>query len=674
MRKIIYVAAIVLLGSCSKDFLNKGSQIIFDDTNFWTSENNVKSYCWEFYNRFAGFGTGTNGDFYFTTFSDDQAASGMNDFPSAPPASDGNWEYTYIRKANLLLQRAPKVPMSEEAINHYLGVARFFRAYEYANMVRHFGDVPYINSYLDQSETSLIYTPRTSRAIVVDSIVADLQFAARNVRTAARSRSLGDANVLSREAVWAYLSRVALYEGTHAKYVSGANTSGAGTSSTSTSGANTSGAQSEQLLRIAKEAAANLVAGASGTAASASTAASGSLSAGASASTAASGSAPLTSVGASIAYTLSPEYKEVYSSMDLSKNNEVILYKSYVSGVMTHSVVGYTNSSTMMSGLTKDAVDSYLCTDGLPISLSPLYQGDDNITATLANRDRRLLQSVDDRLAYIGTPNEKGFTSSTGYKITKFDNDALTPSETLAPNNPTDAPIFWLAEVYLNYAEASAELGELTQSDLDATINLLRQRAGVAPLTLTAIPDDPLRDQDVSPLIWEIRRERRCELMMDGFRSWDIRRWGKLQYLDPSIKPAIFMGAKIPVAVAGEQAIPVEQTTSGGQAMTGGRAISGGQAQVAASGTNDTAVAPDQTLGSAAQGLIPWTKAQAAASGTQAQISNGPATDAQGYILPYGPGAQRPILIPQYYLDPIPTGQQTLYLLKGIEFPQNPGW
>ena len=596
MRKIIYIAAIVLLGSCSKDFLNKGSQIIFDDTNFWTSENNVKSYCWEFYNRFAGFGTGTNGDFYFTTFSDDQAASGMNDFPSAPPASDGNWEYTYIRKANLLLQRAPEVPMSEEAINHYLGVARFFRAYEYANMVRHFGDIPYINSYLDQSQTDLIYTPRTSRNIVVDSIVADLQFAAQHVRTAERSKALGDANVLSREAVWAYISRVALYEGTYAKYVTDAGTS---------SSSSTSGTQSEKLLRIAKEAAANLVAG---------------------------------------PYTLSTGYKEVYSSMDLSKNNEVILYKSYVSGVMTHSVVGYTNSSTMMSGLTKDAVDSYLCTDGLPISLSPLYQGDGNITATLANRDLRLAQSVDDRLAYIGTPNEKGFTSSTGYKITKFDNDALTPSETLAPNNPTDAPIFWLAEVYLNYAEAAAELGELTQSDLDATINLLRQRAGVAPLMLSSVPDDPLRDQDVPALIWEIRRERRCELMMDGFRSWDIRRWGKLQYLDPSIKPAIFMGAKIPVSG--------EQTTAAVAESKAQTAAADIKAQTAAAGTQ-------------VQGLDPRTRASGA---------NGPATDAQGYILPYGAGAERPILIPQYYLDPIPTGQQTLYLLKGIEFPQNPGW
>lgn len=549
MKKfLIYISAITLLFSCSKDFLNRGSQIIFDDTNFWTSENNVKSYCWEFYNRFRGFGTGTSGDFYFSTFNDDQAASGMNIFPSTAPASDGNWEYTYIRKANLLLLRAPKVPMSQEAINHYLGVARFFRAYEYANLVRYFGDVPYINEYLDQNETEAIYTPRTPRKAVVDSIISDLQFAAQNIRTVDRSKALGDVNILSKEAVWAFLSRVALYEGTYSKYVTGDLL------------------QAERLLKIAKDAANNLI--------------------------------------SNTAYTLTPIYKELYSSLDLSKNNEVILYKSYVAGVMTHSVIGYTNSSTMMAGLTKDAVDSYLCSDGLPISLSPQYAGDDNIANTLLNRDLRLNQTIDDQLAYIGTPNDKGFTSSTGYKITKFNNDALTPSEILAPNNPTDAPIFWLAEVYLNYAEAAAELNELTQADLDNTINKLRSRASVAPMQLTSIPDDPLRDPDVSPLIWEIRRERRCELMMDGFRQWDIRRWGKLEYLNPLTKPAIFMGAKVPVP----------------------------------------------------------------------QPANGAEVDSQGYILPYGANAHRDVVIPKHYLSPIPTGQLTLYQLKGVEFPQNSGW
>ena len=544
-------AAMLLLAGCSKDFLDRGSKTVFQDGNFWTSENNVKSYCWEFYNLFTGFGTGTNGDFYFTTFTDDQAARSLDLFPTTAPASNSHWDYTYIRKANLLLVRVPQMSaLGDEARNHYLGVGRFFRAFEYANLVRHFGDVPYINEYLDQSDIEAIYAPRTPRAAVVDSIIADLQFAVANLRSMERSKALGDVNVLSREVALAYLGRVALYEGTYAKYVTG------------------DAAAAGRLLQIAREASGEIVGKGN--------------------------------------FTLTPVYKDLYSSLDLSKNPEVILYKSYVSGVLTHSVIGYTNSSTMMSGLTKDAVDAFLCADGLPISLSGMYEGDDNISHTLAGRDLRLVQSVGDELAYIGNPDEKGFTSSTGYIITKFNNPALGASEILAPNNPTDAPIFWLAEVMLNYAEASAELGLLTQEGVDNTINLLRARAGVAPMTLSSLPDDPMRDSDVSPLLWEIRRERRCELIMDGFREWDIRRWGKLEYLDPAVKPAIFMGARL-----SEEDV------------------------------------------SAADGL---------------------ATDAQGYILPYGLGTGRAVEVPKNYLDAIPTGELTLYQLKGIDFPQNPGW
>ena len=440
--------------------------------------------------------------------------------------------------------------LGDEARNHYLGVGRFFRAFEYANLVRHFGDVPYINEYLDQSDIEAIYAPRTPRAAVVDSIMADLQFAVANLRSIERNKALGDVNVLSREVALAYLGRVALYEGTYAKYVTG------------------DAAAAGRLLQIAREASGEIVGKGN--------------------------------------FTLTPVYKDLYSSLDLSKNPEVILYKSYVSGVLTHSVIGYTNSSTMMSGLTKDAVDAFLCADGLPISLSGMYEGDDNISHTLAGRDLRLVQSVGDELTYIGNPDEKGFTSSTGYIITKFNNTALGASEVLAPNNPTDAPIFWLAEVLLNYAEAYAELGLLTQEGVDNTINLLRARAGVAPMTLSSLPDDPMRDSDVSPLLWEIRRERRCELIMDGFREWDIRRWGKLEYLDPAVKPAIFMGARL-----SEEDV------------------------------------------SAADGL---------------------ATDAQGYILPYGLGTGRAVEVPKNYLDAIPTGELTLYQLKGIDFPQNPGW
>ena len=558
MKKYINFTLAVLLvwalSSCSKDFLDRGSKVVFSDDNFWTSGNNVKSYCWEFYNLFTGYGTGTNGDFYFTTFTDDQAARSMDLFPTAAPASNSHWDYTYIRKANLLLQRVPQMDMlTAEEANHYLGVARFFRAFEYANLIRHFGDVPYINEYLDQSNVEAIYAPRTPRAAVVDSIMADLQFAVANLRTIERSKALGDVNVLSREVALAYLGRVALYEGTYARYVAGDE------------------GRAVPLLQVAAEASAEIV--------------------------------------GSGMFSLTPVYHELYGSLDLSKNPEVLLYKSYVSGILTHSVIGYTNSSTMMSGLTKDAVDSFLCTDGLPISLSGMYEGSADISQTLANRDLRLVQSVEDEQAYIGNPNEKGFTSSTGYIITKFNNTSLGASEILAPNNPTDAPIFWLAEVMLNYAEAAAELGTLDQNIVDATINMLRARAGVAPMLLASLPDDPVRDADVSPLLWEIRRERRSELIMDGFREWDIRRWGKLSYLDPAVKPAIFQGARI---------------------------------------------APSSTL--------------------PVSLADGLSVDADGYILPYGVGTGRPVQIPRDYLDAIPTGQLTLYQLKGVDFPQNPGW
>lgn len=545
------IIAILVMTSCSEDFLDRGSKTVFQDGNFWTSENNVKSYCWEFYNLFTGYGTGTNGDFYFTTFTDDQAARSMDLFPTTAPATNSHWDYTYIRKANLLLTRVPAmVNISTEAMNHYLGVGRFFRAFEYANLIRHFGDVPYIDAYLDQSNLEAIYAPPSPRAAVVDSIIADLQFAAKNVRSINRSKTLGDVNVLSQEVVWAFLSRVALYEGTYAKYVGN------------------DPQRAEGLLQTAREAASKVI--------------------------------------GSGQFSLTPVYRELYSSLDLSKNTEVLLYKCYVSGVLTHSVIGYTNSSTMMGGLTKDAVNSFLCSDGLPISLSAMYEGDGSISQTLANRDLRLVQSVEGDLAYIGNPNHKGFTSSTGYIITKFNNPTLGASEILAPNNPTDAPIFWLAEVMLNYAEASAELGILTQADVDNTINLLRNRASVAPMILASLPDDPERDSDVSPLLWEIRRERRSELIMDGFREWDIRRWGKLEYLNPAVKPSIFMGAKI--------------------------------------------------------------------SPQEAEMAEGISVDNQGYILPYGANATRTVIIPRNYLDAIPTGELTLYQLRGVNFPQNPGW
>ncbi len=499
MKKSFVIIACISLGlgfftSC-EDYLERGSLVKFTDENYWTNESNLKTFSWGFYDRFMGYGNGssTNGDFYWSTFSDDQALhSGINNFATAAPASSSDWDnaYIYIRKANLLLERIDQVPLPDEAKNHYRGVARFFRAWEYANLIRRYGDVPYVDQFLDQSETDLIYTPRTARNTIVDNIMADLDFAVQNLR----AKGVADANTVNVDVANALLSRVALYEGSICKYHANDQT------------------RATNLFTRARNAANAVM---------------------------------------SQNYKPGAKYTDIYNSISLASNTEAILYKYYVKGTFMHSMTAYLNSTTPISGPTKDLVEAYLCTDGKPIGLSPLYQGDETLAKTLENRDSRLGASVGTTLAYRGSA-VGGLISSTGYLVRKFNNAAITGNDLTQINmNFINAPIFWLAEVYLNFAEASAELGSLSQTEVDNTINKLRARGGVSPLLITAIPDDPKRDPDVSPLLWEIRRERRVELAYDGFRYWDIRRWKKLGYLDYKVKPDIFKGAKVPAQTTG---------------------------------------------------------------------------------------------------------------------------
>ncbi len=544
LRYLIYMLSIAFfMTGCEKE-LDKDTPDQFSDDNFWTSENNVRTYNWGFYDLFAGFGTGTNSDFYFSTFNDDQAATGFQRFDVSAPASNSNWDWTYIRKANVMLERVDKVPMSDEAKNHWKAVARFFRAFDYFNKVRLFGGVPWISKSLDVSEKGIIYKPRDSRELVVDSIIADLDYAVANIR------QTDEENTVNKNVALMLKSRIGLYEGTYRKYHTELKLNDA-----------------EKFLALSKEASERLM---------------------------------------TRKYSLG-DFKALYSSMDLRGNPEVLLYKKYLAGVLTHSVIGYTTSTTQMNGPTKSAVESFVTIDGLPIKQSLLYKGDETIANLRANRDKRLLVTIDTFLTYNGSL-VSGLSSSTGYRPAKF----LQPASTqLAPLNETDAPIFWYAEVLLNYAEACAELASIgkytiTQTDLDKSVNLLRARGGVAKLELSGasvsssgvVINDPKRDVDVSPLIWEVRRERRVELMMAGFRFQDLMRWKKGDYFDTSKNPDAFLGAKVP-----------------------------------------------------ANGKI--------------------LRNQEGYIMPY-PSTSTRSFDPKYYLSPIPTGQVSLYPQNVLN--QNPGW
>jgi len=502
-NNLLWLLIMVCCATACKKYVDVTNPDTLYDPTYWKNENSVRTYAWEFYNMFAGYGNGTatNGDFYFPTLTDDQAAATFTQYPLTTAATNGEWNFSMIRKANIMLERIDGVSMTDEAKNHWKGIARFFRAMRYYQLVQTFGGVPWYSHATELADTAQIYKPRDSRQLVMDSVLADLNFAVANLRQKDQD------NTVNKDVALALKSRVALYEGTYRKYHTELGLPDA-----------------DKYLLEAKDAAQTLM---------------------------------------NTSYALSADYKATYTSDNLAGNKEVILYKRYENALLMHSLIAYNYSSTTLNGLTKSAVESYVTVDGLPISLSPLYQGDDTITHVVANRDKRLKLTIDTTYLYYIGHVKTSLTSITGYRPTKFlpDSNKLKTIPTGINTGVTDAPLFWLAEVYLNYAEAAAELDQLgkysfTQADLDNSINKLRARATVAKLTYMGSQNvgvngttfvDPQKDADVTSLIWEIRRERRVELMMDGFRYQDLMRWKKGEYMDSNKNPDSFLGAKVPV-------------------------------------------------------------------------------------------------------------------------------
>jgi len=271
-------------------------------------------------------------------------------------------------------------------------------------------------------------------------------------------------------------------------------------------------------------------------------------------------------------YSVADNYQKLCSTIDISAtpavSKEMIMYRRYNTGEVTHAIASGNNDNTIQANAApKDLIDAYLCTNGLPIKtttgVNPQYLGDQTAANQFSNRDPRLANTFRTDRFYIQFI-ETGY-SVTGFKCYKFLDEA-TKNEAYAVQsfNITDAPIIRLGEVLLNYIEASAELADMgqytvVQTDLDKTINALRKRAGYAtgsrlpdlkimgnlPAVGATPYDDAERDPSVPPLIWEIRRERRLELVYEGFRQADLIRWRKIDYLNTQLYPKKNLGAWI---------------------------------------------------------------------------------------------------------------------------------
>lgn len=505
--KISFVVfATLVLVSCNDEFLERNPLDSIISSSFWNTESDLKNYNNNFYNmakddinvtimmgHHNGFDSQWAGNEYIDGYSDNTAPieprglrfaevrAGIYTVPNN--AQDFGWRgWNFLRAINVGMDNYGKAKVTDAVRNKYIGEARLFRGWFYADKVEKFGDVTWVDHELTTVSEELD-APRTPRVEVMEKVLADLDFACQYLPSAWKVE--GDPGRFNRWAALAVKARVCLFEGTWRKYRGMAD--------------------ADKWLTQAAAASKELI-----------------------------------EKGPYKLYTssdLAHAYNFTHRATDLSGNPEVIYWRKYATGVETNSFQSY--HAGYVGGATKDAVEDYLCTDGLPISLSPLYKGDAVYEDVFANRDPRLRQTIllpEDQPYYqygnhpfsaYTYPRIRGMaggrSSTTGYHIIKvYENGAAS-----AAYNVSTSPAITLrfAETLLIYAEAVAELGTITQADLDMTINKLRDRVGMVHLELNPPMDPRYASWGVSSTIVEIRRERRIELFMEGFRYDDLRRW-----------------------------------------------------------------------------------------------------------------------------------------------------
>jgi hypothetical protein len=515
-RSIRYMAilGVLIATACNDDFLERLPLDELSPQAYFITANDLKLYANRFYPLLpshSGYGGGT----FWIDQNSDNMVPGVEDARLAGtrtvPSSGGGWEWTNIRQANYFLDHCYSHPEEADLKKTYIAEVMFFKAFLYFDKLREFGGVPWFTHALTTSSPEL-FAPRNSRTEVADSIIACLDYAIANLKL----KSLTETGRLNKEAALLLKARVCLYEGTWEKYHMNTDFGVAGQ-------------DGSRFIQLAADAAGELM----------------------------------------DLKTLSlyrgpqgQEYFSLFNQTDYSGNPEVILWKKYdVSLDIYHYVSQFLPFGGGNTGVTRSLMDDYLCTDGKPITVSPLFLGYDSIQAESANRDPRLAQSIllPGQPVTINSPGgsldryyrkpalnqSQQFRATTGYCMFKGAN--LDYSQQLSSGGTLATIFFRYTEALLIYAEAKAELGSLTQADLDRTINLIRDRVGMPHLIIASVVTDPdPAFPALSPLINEIRRERRIELAFEGQRWDDLARW-RAHHLFAGQRPKgiLFVGSNL---------------------------------------------------------------------------------------------------------------------------------
>lgn len=558
MKKLYFSFALLAglaLSSCNDSFLDKAPITSLTEENAFQSYDNFKAFAWPLYEVFSNsgmFGTAINGTGDGSTYVADKNAGWMYSrgyhltgnpyaFGRITSVASGNgWNFgDQLRRANILLSHIDGSDMTQAQKDHWRAVGYFFHSYWYMELIDRFGDVPWVESPLnDESEER--FAPRMPRKEVADKVLGRLIWAEENIGD---FESVDGPNTINRDCVRALLSRFTLREATWRKY-------------------HELGDYQDYLSECVRvsELLMNdyptLYQGTDGQPAAG--------------------------------------YGEMWTTEDLGKVSGVILYFQFVDGLKYHNFSALEHMDSGNAEMSQQMIDLYLCKDGKSIAKSDLYEGDKaGMYATFRNRDPRLYHMVmppykvnklaTSKWEYTDDPADReyidimgantscsnpgvgmkrlpaqnwtadlvpsvpnlmdgngatGFVRGwSGYYVWKNTDCWETNKNGGVTLNTSDKPIFKIEEVLLNYAEAKWELNQFGNTEANKSINLLRRRAGVADMVVSEInadfdpnrgywyPKGNTTGEQVDPVLWEIRRERIVELVGEGFGFYDIRRW-----------------------------------------------------------------------------------------------------------------------------------------------------
>lgn len=421
------------------------------------------------------------------------------------PNSGGGWSWTDLRRMNTLLKYSDQCA-NKDAVAKYNALTKFFRAFFYFEKVKRFGDVPWYDQELGSTDAAL-QNPRDSRELIMTKMIEDVDEA---IATLTPNISTYRVN---RWAALALKAQFCLYEGTYRKY----------------HGLTLEGHDYTYYLDLAAKAAKELIDD---------------------------GPYKLYKTG-------NPEkdYLTLFAQEDASPEEYILAIKfDYGLGIY-HNATAFTLVPTQgRPGYTKKMINMYLMKDGTAFTDRTDGWQTLSFNDEMKDRDPRLAQSVRTpgytRIGKTDVLAPDFGVSVTGYQPIKFVQDPTASGGNVDRNDRStcDIPVYRYAEVLLNYAEAKAELGTLTQEDLEISVNKIRERAGMPDLDMAkanANPDRYLSSAEYGytnvtgnnkGVILEIRRERAVELMQEGFRFDDLARWKAGYCIDQELLGMYFKG------------------------------------------------------------------------------------------------------------------------------------